>query len=110
MLVEVEHDNPFTILVILVDSNAIFGVGKLMLNPLVENKSSFPDLSGICFTLFVFESDILFDDESIVSVAGISCGLGLTDSAGTTCFLLRETNELDLRSNGLIDNVQSIGS
>jgi hypothetical protein len=47
MLVDVEHDNPFTILVIFVDSNAMFGVGKLILNPLVENKSSFPGLSGI---------------------------------------------------------------
>jgi hypothetical protein len=86
-------------------------VGKLILNPLVENKSSFPDLSGICVTLFVFESDILFDDESVGSGAGISCGgVDFTTSVGITCFLLREINELDPRSNGLIDNVHNIGS
>ena len=74
MFVAVLHDNPFTVLVILVDSNAIFGVGKLILSPLVENKSSFPGLSDICVVVFAFERDISFDEESVGCVAGISCG------------------------------------
>jgi hypothetical protein len=111
MLVDVEHDNPFTILVIFVDSNAMFGVGKLILNPLVENKSSFPGLSDICVVVFAFERDISFDEESVGCVAVMSCGgVGFIGSAGATCFLLRESNELEARSIGFIDNEHTIGS
>ena len=111
IFVDVEHDNPFTTFVILVDSKAIFGVGKLILNPLVENKSSFPGLSGICGVEFEFERDILFEEESVGLVSGISCGIvGLTGSVGATCFLLRESNELEARSIGLIDNLHTIVS
>lgn len=112
IFVDVVHANPFTTFVILVDSNAMFGVGKLILNPLVENKSSFPGLSGICGVEFEFERDILFEEES-VSVglsAGRFCGVGLTGSVGATCFLLRESNELEARSIGFTDNEHNIGS
>ena len=111
IFVDVEHDNPFTTFVILVDSKAIFGVGKLILNPFVENKSSFPGLRGICGMVFEFKRETLFDEEVAGSVLGMSWdGVVCIDSVGVTCFLLRESNELDPRSNGLIDNLHTIVS
>ena len=111
IFVDVVHANPFTTFVILVDSKAIFGVGKLILNPLVENKSSFPGLRAICGVEFEFERDILFEEESVVLLSVISCGgVGFTVSVVATSFLLRDNNELEPRSIGLIDNEHNIGS
>jgi hypothetical protein len=60
---------------------------------------------------FEFERDILFEEESVGLVSGISCGVvGLTGSVGVACFLLRESNELEARSIGFIDNEHNIGS
>jgi hypothetical protein len=101
----------------LIDSNAIFGEGKLILSPLVENDNSLPGLSGICTTLLVLDNDRLFvvgfsSSNGCVgfAVVGFS-SVGSIGSGWTAHFFPhREISELIQRSKGLTERLQVIGS
>lgn len=116
MFVVVVHDSHCTVLFALVEANDMFGEGKLILIPLVENDNSFHGLRGICSTLLTLVRERLFVGigssftEGSGSGVGCSAGADVVTTAVFHCFLVRLIKVLVDIESGLIESLHSIDS